>query len=228
MSPIELAIAATVAFIAGVLNSIAGGGSLILFPTLVALGLPPVAANVTNSIAQLPGYLGGVVGSREFYAGQRQRILRLIVVAIAGGAVGATLLLVGEPGAFELIVPVLVLLASVLIGVQPLLARRLSMRQADATGHDPVWLFIAVFGACIYGGYFGGALGVILTAVLALGLSHLKLANALKNSLSFATACTTAVVFGLFGPVDWVVVLWCAPVSIIGGFLGARIAAKVP
>lgn len=228
MTPTELLIAATVALLAGTINSIAGGGSLILFPTLVAMGMPPVAANVTNSIAQLPGYLGGVIGSRQFYVGQRNRIVRLVIVAIIGGAVGSALLLVSAPEAFDAIVPVLVLAASVLIGVQPLIARRLGARPTDASTHDPVWVYLAVFGACIYGGYFGGALGVILTAVLALGLSQLKLATALKNSLSLATACTTAVIFGFFGPVDWVVVAWCGPAAIIGGFIGARIAATVP
>lgn len=227
MAPTELIVVATVALIAGILNSIAGGGSLILFPTLVAMGMPPVAANVTNSIAQLPGYLGGVVGSRQFYVGQRRRLLPLIVIAVFGGAVGSALLLVSPPEAFDAIVPVLVLLASILIGVQPLIARRLGGGQSDVA-RDPLWIYVAVFAACVYGGYFGGALGVILTAVLALGLSQLKLATALKNSLSLATACTTAVVFGFFGPVDWVVVAWCAPASILGGFLGARIAATVP
>ena len=131
MSAVDLLIVAGVALVAGVINSIAGGGSLILFPTLVALGLPTVAANVTNSVSQWPGYLGG-------------------------------------------------------------------------------------------------ALGVILLAVLGIGLHRLKLANALKSALSVVTASVNIVVFGLFGPIHWIVVLVAAPASLVGGFIGARIASRIP
>ncbi len=228
MSVVDLLIAAGVALLAGGINSIAGGGSLILFPTLIALGLPTVAANVTNSVAQWPGYLGGVIGFREHYRGQRTRLIAMSVVAASGGTAGSILLLTTPSSAFNTIVPVLVLLASLLIGLQPFLARKLKAGETDGERRDPVWLYLVVFLATVYGGYFGGALGVILTAVLAVGLGKLKLANAIKSLLSLVTASATLVVFGFFGPVDWLLVAVCAPASLVGGFLGARVASRIP
>ncbi|TFV51915.1 sulfite exporter TauE/SafE family protein [Blastococcus sp. TF02A-35] len=228
MSAADLVVAAAVSLLAGVINSIAGGGSLVLFPTLVALGLPTVAANVTNSVAQWPGYLGGVAGFRHEYAGQRGRLLRLGAVAAAGGATGSVLLLTTPSEAFDVVVPVLVLLAGLLIAVQPLLTRRITARADGGPRRDPVWLHVALFLATVYGGYFGGALGVILVGVLGIGLHRLKLANALKSALSAVTATVTLVVFGLFGPIDWLVVAVAAPASLLGGFLGARIATRIP
>ena len=228
MSAADLFIAAGVALVAGVVNSIAGGGSLILFPTLVALGLGTVAANVTNSLAQWPGYLGGVAGFRAEYAGQRGRLLRFGAVAVLGGLAGSVLLLTTPSEAFDDVVPVLVLLASLLLAVQPLLTRRLAGELAGRPGRDPGWLYAGLFLATVYGGYFGGALGVILVGVLGVGLHRLKLANALKSALSAVTATVTLVVFGIFGPVHWGVVAVAAPASLLGGFLGARIATRIP
>ncbi|TFV89557.1 sulfite exporter TauE/SafE family protein [Blastococcus sp. CT_GayMR16] len=229
MSAVDLLIVAGVALVAGVINSIAGGGSLILFPTLVALGLPTVAANVTNSVAQWPGYLGGVAGFRAEYAGQRGRLIRFGIVAVLGGTTGSVLLLTTPSEAFDVVVPVLVLLASLLLAVQPLLTRRLRGEEGDrGTRPDPAWLYVALFLATVYGGYFGGALGVILVGVLGIGLHRLKLANALKSALSAVTATVTLVVFGLFGPIDWLVVAVAAPASLVGGFVGARIATRIP
>jgi uncharacterized membrane protein YfcA len=227
VSAADLLIAAGVALLAGGINSIAGGGSLILFPTLVALGLGTVAANVTNSVAQWPGYLGGVAGFRSEYAGQRDRLIRLGLVAILGGTTGSVLLLTTPSEAFDLVVPVLVLLASLLLAVQPLLTARLRRAEDDGAGRDPAWLYIALFFATVYGGYFGGALGVILVGVLGVALHRLKLANALKSAISAVTATVTVVVFGLFGPVDWLVVAVAAPATLIGGFLGARVATRI-
>lgn len=228
MSAAELLIVAGVALLAGAVNSIAGGGSLILFPTLVALGLGTVAANVTNSLAQWPGYLGGVAGFRPEYAGQRRRLLRFSAVAVLGGLAGSVLLLTTPSDAFDVLVPVLVLLASLLLAVQPVISRRLSGVEAAEPGRDPGWLYVVLFFATAYGGYFGGALGVILVGVLGIGLQRIKLANALKSALSAVTATVTLVVFGLFGPVDWVVVAVAAPAGLVGGFLGARIATRIP
>lgn len=229
MSALDLVIAAAVALLAGGVNSIAGGGSLILFPTLVALGLGTVEANVTNSVAQWPGYLGGVAGFRAEYAGQRSRLLRLGAVAIAGGTAGSILLLTTPSEAFDVVVPVLVLLASSLLAVQPLVNRRLRRSQReDAAARDPRWLYPAIFLATVYGGYFGGALGVILVGVLGLALNRLPLANALKSAIAAVTASVTVVVFGIFGDVHWGVVAVAAPASLLGGFLGARIATRIP
>jgi uncharacterized membrane protein YfcA len=228
VSAAALLIAAGVAFLAGAINSIAGGGSLILFPTLVALGLPTVDANVTNSVAQWPGYIGGIFGFREELTGQRGRIVRLGVVAVLGGLAGAVVLLTTPTKAFQVVVPILVLLASLLLAVQPLLTRRLRQQAGAARTRDPGWLYVAIFLAAAYGGYFGGALGVILVAVLGTALHRLKLANALKSVLSAITATVTVVVFGLFGPVHWLVVAVAAPASLVGGFAGARVATRIP
>ncbi|MBY3551916.1 sulfite exporter TauE/SafE family protein [Modestobacter lapidis] len=228
MSAVDLLIAAGVALLAGVINSIAGGGSLILFPVLVALGLGTVAANVTNSIAQWPGYIGGVLGFRKEYGGQRSRLIRFSVVGVLGGATGSVLLLTTPSEAFNTVVPILVLLASLLLAVQPLLTKRLKRAEDGARRQDPVWLYVALFLATVYGGYFGGALGVILVGVLGVGLHRLKLANAMKSAISMVTATVTLVVFGIFGPVAWEYVAVCAPASLVGGFLGAKLATRIP
>ncbi|MCU1606300.1 MAG: Permease [Modestobacter sp.] len=227
VSAVDLLIAAGVALLAGGINSIAGGGSLILFPTLVALGLGTVPANVTNSIAQWPGYVGGVLGFRGEYAGQRSRLVRFSAVAVLGGTAGSVLLLTTPSSAFDTVVPILVLLASLLLAVQPLVTKRLKTVE-DGRTRDPVWLYIALFLATVYGGYFGGALGVILVGVLGLGLGRLKLANAMKSAISLTTATVTVVVFGIFGPVSWLYVAVCAPASLVGGFLGAKVATRIP
>jgi uncharacterized membrane protein YfcA len=228
VSAVDLLIAAGVAFLAGGINSVAGGGSLILFPTLVALGLGTVEANVTNSVAQWPGYLGGVAGFRAEYTGQRGRLIRFGVVALLGGTAGSVLLLTTPSSAFDVGVPVLVLLASLLLAVQPLLTSRLRREEDLAAHRDPAWLYVSLFFAAVYGGYFGGALGVILVGVLGLALHRLKLANALKSALSAVTATISLAIFALFGPVDWAVVAVAAPASLVGGFLGARIATRIP
>jgi uncharacterized membrane protein YfcA len=228
VSAVDLLIAAGVALLAGGINSIAGGGSLILFPTLVGLGLGTVQANVTNSIAQWPGYIGGVLGFRKEYAGQRGRLIRFGVTAVLGGTVGAVLLLTTPSEAFDTVVPVLVFLASILLAFQPLITKRLKAHEdGDRTG-DPAWLYIALFLATVYGGYFGGALGVILVGVLGLGLGRLKLANAVKSVLSMVTATVTVVIFGIWADVAWEVVAVCAPASLLGGFLGAKVATRIP
>jgi uncharacterized membrane protein YfcA len=228
VSVVDLLIAAGVALLAGAINSIAGGGSLILFPTLVALGLGTVAANVTNSIAQWPGYIGGVLGFRGEYAGQRSRIIRFSVVAVLGGTAGSVLLLTTPSEAFDTVVPILVFLASVLLAFQPIITRRLKQTEDGGRTGDPVWLYLALFLATVYGGYFGGALGVILVGVLGVGLHRLKLANAVKSVISMVTATVTVVVFGIFGPVAWEFVAVCAPASLVGGFLGAKVATRIP
>ncbi|TFV66002.1 sulfite exporter TauE/SafE family protein [Blastococcus sp. CT_GayMR20] len=228
MSAVDLLIAAGVALLAGGINSIAGGGSLILFPTLVALGLGTVPANVTNSVVQWPGYLGGVVGFRKEYEGQRARLIRFGAVALLGGTAGGVLLLTTPSEAFDVVVPVLVLLASLLLAIQPLLTRNLQRTGDDGARRDPAWLYLALFLATVYGGYFGGALGVILVGVLGVALHDLKLSNALKSALSAVTATISLLIFALFGPVDWLVVAVAAPASLVGGFLGARVAARIP
>jgi uncharacterized membrane protein YfcA len=121
-----------------------------------------------------------------------------------------------------------VLFASLLLACQPLITRRLRAAGGDRPQGDPVWLYFVLFLACAYGGYFGGALGVILVSVLGVALHNLKLANALKSALSASTATMSFLVYAIFGPVHWDVVAVAAPATLIGGFLGARIATRIP
>ncbi|MGH3718513.1 MAG: sulfite exporter TauE/SafE family protein [Pseudonocardiaceae bacterium] len=214
--------------VSGAVNALAGGGSLLLFPALLAVGFPPLAANVTNSVIQCSGSAGLALGSREELRGQRGRVRSTTGVAMAGSLVGSLLLLVLPAEVFDAVVPALVALASVLLGVQPWLARRIGEPAPDAPDRRAV-LLPTVFLAAIYGGYFGGALGVILIAVLALTTREdLRRLNAVKGVLSLIINVVGAVVFAIGAPVDWLVVALLAPVNLLGGFLGAKLAGRLP
>jgi uncharacterized membrane protein YfcA len=214
---------------AGGVNALAGGGSLITFPTLIAVGLPAVSANVTNSLAVAPGYVASVYGSRSDLSGQRRRALELIPVAIVGGIVGCVLLLVTPSAAFEVIAPFLVLSATGVLAFQTKL-RGLVGQPADLSDRRRRATMLTLTGlGAIYGGYFGAALGVVLVAVLALVLDeNLKRVNALKNVLSATVGLVTVVVYAIFGPVSWLGVVIVAPATMIGGFLGAKLARRLP
>jgi uncharacterized membrane protein YfcA len=147
---------------------------------------------------------------------------------VLGGTAGSVLLLTTPSEAFDVVVPILVLLASLLLAVQPFVTKRLRKAEDVGRTRDPVWVYVALFFATVYGGYFGGALGVILVGVLGLALHRLKLANSLMSALSAITATVTLVIFGIFGPVHWLIVAVAAPASLLGGFLGARIATRIP
>ena len=226
-SPGSLAFLLVAGLVAGAVNAAAGGGSLLVFPSLLAVGLPPLAANVTNSIAQWPGYIGIVAGSRRDLHGQGRRILLTSAVSVVGSAVGCTLLLVLPSAVFDTVVPVLVLLASGLFALQPLIRGWTAPTPGmpDRLGT----LLPTVFLAAVYGGYFGGALGVILIATLSL-FAHDSLVrlNALKGLLSLVVASVTVVYFAIGAPVDWLAVAALAPTTLVGGYVGARIARKSP
>jgi uncharacterized membrane protein YfcA len=211
----------------GAVNAVAGGGSLIVFPALLATGFGTVAANVTNSVAQWPGYLGSVLGFRQELSGQRGRLLALSLSAMLGGAAGCVLLLTTPAEAFDAVVPVLVLLASLLLAVQPSIAKLIAPPEEGGPAKRTP-LYLAIFVSSIYGGYFGGALGVILIGVLALTIKDtLRRLNALKSALSLVVATVTVVAFGIFGPVDWLAVAVIAPSTLVGGFLGAKVARRL-
>jgi uncharacterized protein len=211
----------------GGVNAVAGGGSLIVFPALVATGFGTLVANVTNSVALWPGYAGGVVGFRRELDGQRSRVTVLALAAALGSGLGCVLLLSTPASAFDTVVPFLVLFASLLLAIQPRLARLLGQPSADHRDAGKV-LYPAVFAGAVYGGYFGGALGVILMGTLALTVHDtLRRLNALKATLTLVVATVTVFIFGLFGPVDWVAVAVVAPASLLGGFGGARIARRL-
>ncbi len=212
----------------GAVNAVAGGGSLLLFPALLAVGFPPLAANVTNSVIQCPGYLGVALGSRRQLRGQQARLLSATGVAAAGSLVGSLLLLVLPAAVFDAVVPALVALASVLLGGQRWLVRWIGEPEPGAPDRRVI-LLPAVFLAAIYGGYFGGALGVILVAVLALAVNDdLRRLNAVKGVLSLIIGVVTVVVFAIGAPVDWLAVVLLAPTTLIGGFLGAKLAGRLP
>jgi uncharacterized membrane protein YfcA len=213
--------------IAGGVNAVAGGGSLLLFPALVAAGYGTLAANVTNSVALWPGYVGGVAGFRDELVGERARLTRLSGVAAAGATVGCVLLLSTPQGAFDIVVPFLVLLASLLLAVQPRVSRMVGPLAEGQQANAKV-LYPTIGLASVYGGYFGGALGVILLGTLALTVPEsLRKLNGLKSVLQLVVASVTVVAFGLFGPVDWVAVAIIAPAALIGGFAGGRIARRL-
>ncbi|HWG92658.1 MAG TPA: sulfite exporter TauE/SafE family protein [Mycobacteriales bacterium] len=229
MEPTTLAAVGAVAVLAGVLNAVAGGGSLLLFPALLAAGLPPLAANVTNTTAIWPGYVGTALGYRTELRGQRRAVLVLSLTSLLGGATGAVLLLTTPASVFDAVVPGLVVLASLLLAVQARLTTVVQRLPGSGRGLGSPLLHVALFLAAVYGGYFGGALGVILLAVLAVFLSgDLQRVNALRSVLSLLVNTVALVAFALFGPVEWVVVAVCAPACLLGGYAGARVARRLP
>jgi uncharacterized membrane protein YfcA len=215
--------------VAGAVNAVAGGGSLITFPTLVATGLSPVVANVTNAIAVCPGYLASVAGSRQDLRGQGRRALTLAPAAIVGSLGGAALLLLTPARIFDVVVPFLVLAATALLAFQPRIQRIVGHPAHISPRRQMVTLQLLTLLGAVYGGYFGGALGVILVAVLALVLDEpLQRVSAMKNALSAIVGLTGVLAFALFGPVHWMSVAVLAPATVIGGYVGARVARKLP
>ena len=216
---------------AGVVNAVAGGGSLITFPTLVAIGLPPVPANVTNSVAVTPGYLASVFGSRTDLAAlaAKRNLLTLIPTAVVGTALGCALLLATPARAFEIVVPFLVLGATAVLAAQRRLRDLVGHPREMSERRRTLALHIVVGLGATYGGYFGAALGIMLVAGLGLVLDEsLNRINALKNATSAVVAIGTVAAFAVFGPVDWAAAGVVAPASLVGGYVGARLARRLP
>lgn len=214
---------------AGLVNALAGGGSLITFPALLATGLPAVAANVTNTLALAPGYVGGLIGQRRELRGQGIRLRWLLPAAAAGGLAGSLLLLHTSERLFSSLVPWLLLTGSLLLAVQEPLRQwfvsRTGGRDASA---EAQWAVIPVVLAAVYGGYFGAGLGVIVLAVLALILNDtLTRLNGVKQSISFATNAMAVVVFWRSGQVAWGAAGLMAVGAIAGGVLGGKLAGRV-
>ena len=213
---------------AGTINAIVGSGSLITFPTLVALGYNPLIANVSNNIGLFPGSVSGAVGYRRELAGQRHRVLVFGVVCAIGAAVGAELLLALPPSVFKRVVPVLILAAMVLVVAQPRLSRRAAERHGEVDRIGPL-LIGGMLLASMYGGYFGAAQGVIYLALLGIFLAeHLQRVNALKNAVSAVVNGVAAVAFTVQSHPDWAVVALIAVGSTVGGQLGAHIGRRLP
>jgi uncharacterized membrane protein YfcA len=219
---------------AGTINTVVGSGTLITFPTLLAFGVPPVTANVSNTIGLVPGSVSGALGYRRELEGQRPRILRIGVASLIGGVVGGVLLLVLPDDAFSAIVPVLVTLGILLVVFQNRIQRWVAARQADgAMPHDPArgarWVWPAVLGAGVYGGYFGAAQGVLLMGIMGVGIPDaLQRLNALKNVLAAIVNAVAGLLFAVVADVDWRIVALIGVGSVIGGQLGATVGRRLP
>jgi hypothetical protein len=212
---------------AGTINVIVGSGSLITFPTLLALGYPPVLANVSNNVGLVPGSASAVVAYRRELEGQRSRLLKLGAASLTGGITGAVLLLALPSSVFKAAIPALVLLATVLMAVQPRVSAWLSAR-GERQVHGGVPLLIGVFLTGIYGGYFGAAQGVILISLLAIFIDdELQRLNGTKNALALLVNGVAAVVFILSTHIDWSVAALIAGGSVIGGQLGGHYGRRL-
>ena len=213
---------------AGVINTVVGSGSLITFPILMAVGYPPVVANMTNTVGVAPGNFSGAYGYRDQLVGQGARVAIFGAITLAGSVVGSVLLLVLAPGSFTAVIPWLVLLAGALVLVQPWLRRKLDQRNRSGTPH-PAPLYAGVFGCGIYGGYFGAAQGIILLALMGLFLREdIQRLNAVKNVCAGIANGVAAVIFIVVGQVAWLPALVLAAGSIVGGQIGARTGQMLP
>ena len=213
---------------AGTINVIVGSGSLITFPTLLALGYAPVLANVSNTVGLVPGNASATVAYRRELGGQRARLVRLGAASILGSIVGAALLLSLPHSVFKSVVPALIAVAAVLMAVQPRLRAALESREATRAHGGPA-LMAGVFVTGIYGGYFGAAQGVILIALLAIFIDDdLQRLNGTKNVLAFTANAVAAVCFILTTHVSWSVAGLIAVGSIIGGQVGGRYGRRLP
>lgn len=227
MDAATIALLAGAGFGAGAVNAVAGGGSLVSFPALLAAGYPSVTANVTNAVAVLPGYVGGSLAYRRELAGQGGRIRALAATSALGAAAGAALLLVGPASLFEAIVPWLILAACALLALQPY-AAAVAERHRGQRG-SALALHVALALATVYGGYFGAGLGIMLLALLgALLPDDLQRLNALKGVLSLIVAVVAALGFALFGPIAWDAALVVGAASLAGGAAGVRVARRLP
>lgn len=223
-----MAAVAAVGLAAGAINTIVGSGSLITFPTLLALGLPPVTANVTNTVGLVPGSVSGAIGYRRELRGQLPRVLRLSIAGGLGGIAGAVLLLALPSTTFEKVIPFLILVAVGLTLVQPRLAARVAASSRGGGRPEGPALLAAVFATGVYGGYFGAAQGVIFLAFMGAFLADdLQRLNAVKNVVAAVVNGLAALVFIATTSVRWSVALVEAAGAIVGGQLGASVGRKL-
>ncbi|HUR73064.1 MAG TPA: sulfite exporter TauE/SafE family protein [Sporichthya sp.] len=228
MSPWDALAIAIAGLGAGAINAVVGSGTLITFPTLIALGYPPVLANVSNTVGLAPGSAAAVVAYRRELHGQGSRLRRLCVASALGAIGGATLLLTLPPGAFKAIVPALIGLALILVIVQPRLSAWVAAR-GDRPHHGGGTLLAGVLATGAYGGYFGAAQGVLLMALLGTLLDEdLQIQNAIKNVLALTANFVAACVFVGVEPIDWKIAGLIAGGSVLGGLAGAKIARRLP
>ena len=232
MTPLEAAVILLAGVAAGTINTIVGSGTLITFPTLLAFGVPPVTANASNTIGLVPGSVSGAIGYRRELQGQRSLVLPLLTASAIGGLVGGVLLLVLPPKTFEVVVPALITLGIVLVVTGPRISRWVARRHPDdqpALPHRAWWVWPAVLAAGVYGGYFGAAQGVLLIAILGIGVQEgLQRLNGVKNVLGAVVNGVAGLLFIVVADVDWQIVLLIAAGSVIGGQVGAGIGRRLP
>ena len=224
----QLLIVAGAAFVAGAVNAVAGGGTLLSFPALLLIGFPALTANVTSTLGILPGYAGGSVAYRAELTVQRDRVRWLGPISVAGAVVGAILLTRTSNHVFASIVPWLILLACALLLLQPVVTSRVRSRRPEREQHRSSILAVAQFLGGVYGAFFGAGLGVMMLAVLGLFIrDDLQRINALKGMMSLIINIVAAVYFAFFGPVSWLAVLVMMPMSAAGGFIGVTLARRL-
>jgi len=230
MSILHYLFASLAAIVAGIFNALAGGGTLITFPTLLSIGLTPVVANVTNTIALCPGFLGGTLAQTADLKDQKKRLWLAVPAALLGGLAGGYLLLRSSEKLFSNLVPFLILMAAGLLAIQNPLRNWLARRQVHAPArHIPeAWIFLPIFLGAIYGGYFGAGLSIIMLAVLGLILNdNLTRLNALKQSIGLSANFAAAVLFAFSGKINWSVAVVMMVGALLGGSLGGRLASRV-
>jgi len=221
----QVVAAVAAGFLAGIINALAGGGTLVALPVLIGLGVPPLSANIACTVGLLPGYAGGAYSYRRELGETAAYRGRLIITTTVGGLAGAGLLLVTPPRAFELIVPFLVLGAVLLLIAKPWLARQVAAHghPHPSTGRLASGLLVSMFACGLYGAYFGAALGVLLLAALGAYLqTSLQIQNGLKTVLSFGAVAAGAAVYIVLGQVVWVPALLLLGGSFVGGVVGGR------
>lgn len=214
---------------AGTINTVVGSGTLVTFPTLVALGYSPITATTSNAIGLAPGTISGAIGYRHELRGETRRLLRYGAASFVGAIGGTVLLLCLPPDAFETVVPVLVGLAVVLVVVQPKVSKWVAARGGDRPEHGGMLLLLFIFLIGVYGGYFTAAQGVMLMGVLGMLLAEpIQRLNGIKNVLSAVVNIVAGTIYAFVAPIDWLVVLLLAGGSVLGGLLGAKIGRKLP
>jgi uncharacterized membrane protein YfcA len=229
LSGFDFVLVGFAALAAGAINALAGGGTLITFPMLVAVGIPAVAANVTNTVALCPGYFGGTLAQWNDLRGQKKRLWLIVPAGIVGGVLGGFLLLQTGEKLFKDLVPYLILLASGLLAIQDPVRAWLIRRMGEGHGaklEKLTWLPVGL--ASIYGGYFGAGLSVIVLSALGLTLEDtLTRLNALKQAIAFSVNVAAAIFFIFSGQVVWSAALVMAVGALIGGTLGGKLAGRI-
>jgi uncharacterized membrane protein YfcA len=228
LTPWELTLAGLAGMAAGLVNAIAGGGTLISFPAMTAIGMPAVAANVTNTVALWPGMVGGILAQRRDLEGQGRRLAVLVPVGVLGGIGGGMLLIATGEQVFRTLVPYLILVAAALLAAQDRLRAWLIRQGHHARAASMLRLAIPVGAAAVYGGYFGAGLGVILLAVLGLVLEEsMTRLNAMKQAIALAANLAAAIYFLFSDQIVWPVAIAMAVGALVGGSIGGRLAGRI-